>query len=73
MAGLIEAKTHMRGQVVQVVATDDTAMLYTNFDGSSLGEDGRSIPIEQKAIEILRRRPDGTWGLIIGDSIGRER
>jgi hypothetical protein len=32
----------------------------------------RSVAIRNKAIEVLRRQPDGTWKLIVGDPNGRE-
>jgi len=70
---LIEAKTEMRSELVQAVSTDDIAMLHTNFEGTSKGEDGQPVQIGQRAIEILRRQADGTWKLIIGDPTARER
>jgi hypothetical protein len=29
------------------------------------------VAIRSKAIELLRRQPDGTWKLIVGDPNGR--
>jgi uncharacterized protein (TIGR02246 family) len=73
VAGLIEAKTRMQCQVVKVITTDDIAMLYTNFEGASVGAHGKPVQINQKAIEVLRRQPDGAWHLIVGDPKARER
>ncbi|MEA3206316.1 MAG: hypothetical protein QOG92_2011, partial [Verrucomicrobiota bacterium] len=33
-------------------------------------ESGKSVAIRNKAIEVLRRQPDGTWKLIVGDPNG---
>ncbi len=35
-------------------------------------DSGRTVAIHSKAIEVLRRQPDGTWRLIVGDPNGRE-
>jgi ketosteroid isomerase-like protein len=32
----------------------------------------KTIEIRYKAIEVLRRQPDGAWKLIVGDPDGRE-
>jgi hypothetical protein len=36
------------------------------------GDSGKTVAIRYKAIEVLRRQPDGTWKLIVGDPNGRE-
>jgi ketosteroid isomerase-like protein len=72
LAGLIDAKTRMQCQVVQAVAAGDVAALYTDFQGTTI-EACKTVEINQKAIEVLRRQPDGTWRLIVGDANGRGR
>jgi len=69
LAELIDRKIHFKSRVHQTAAVDDIAMLYTDFmlqPGSS-GEYRKT----SKAIEVLRRQPDGTWKLLIGDPAGR--
>jgi uncharacterized protein (TIGR02246 family) len=73
LAGLIDAKTRMRCQVVKTVAAGDVAVLYTDFQGTTVEASGKTVEINQKAIEVLRRQPDGTWRLIVGDPNGRRR
>jgi uncharacterized protein (TIGR02246 family) len=72
LAGLIDAKTRLQSHVVKAVKVDDVAVLYTDFQGTANDPSGNAVEIRQKAIEVLRRQPDGTWKLIVGDPNGRE-
>jgi uncharacterized protein (TIGR02246 family) len=73
LAGLIDAKTRMQCRVVQAVAAGDVAILYTDFQRTTVEPSGKTVEVNQKAIEVLRRQPDGTWRLIVGDPNGRMR
>jgi ketosteroid isomerase-like protein len=48
------------------------ALLYTDFQGTAADPSGKTIEVRYKAIEVLRRQPDGGWKLIVGDPNGRE-
>jgi ketosteroid isomerase-like protein len=72
VGGLIEAKARLHSRVVKAVTVGDIAQLYTDFEGTLNDESGKSVAIRNKAIEVLRRQPDGTWKLIVGDPNGRE-
>jgi uncharacterized protein (TIGR02246 family) len=72
LARMIEAKTQFQSRVVRAVTVGEIAQLYTDFDGTRIDESGNTVPIRNKAIEVLRRQPDGTWRLIVGDPNGRE-
>jgi uncharacterized protein (TIGR02246 family) len=67
LSGLIDGKARLRGKVVRVVTAGDIAVLYTDWHGTIAGGEEQS-----KAIEVLRRQPDGTWKLIVGDPNGRK-
>jgi hypothetical protein len=54
------------------VTVDDIAQLYTDFEGTTVDESGKTVAIRNKAIEVLRRQPDGAWKLIMGDPNARE-
>lgn len=71
LAQLIRSQTRLRARVLKAVTVDDLALLYTDFAGSTVDASGARVAIAQKAIELLRRYPDGTWKLIIGDPNGR--
>jgi uncharacterized protein (TIGR02246 family) len=73
LAELIRTKTTMQSRVVKVVTIDDIALLYTDFDGTTVDAAGKTVEARYNAIEILRRQADGTWKLIVGDPHGRQR
>ena len=72
LGGMIEAKARLHSRVVKAVTVGDIAQLYSDFEGTMNDESGKSVAIRNKAIEVLRRQPDGTWKLIVGDPNGRE-
>jgi ketosteroid isomerase-like protein len=69
---MIDAKTQLHSRVLIAVTVGDIAQLYTDFEGTRLDAYGNTIPVRNRAIEILRRQPEGDWKLIIGDPHGRE-
>jgi uncharacterized protein (TIGR02246 family) len=71
LGGMIEAKTHLQSRVVTATTVGDIAQLYTDFEGTKLDESGKTVPVRNKAIEVLHRQPDGRWKLIMGDPNGR--
>src|SRR5262245_58114269 len=73
LAGLIEAKTRLQGQVKKTVVVGDVALLYTDFEGTTVAASRNTVEARYRAIEVLRRQPDGAWKLIVGDPSGRER
>jgi ketosteroid isomerase-like protein len=73
LAGMIGAKTRLHSRVVTEVTFDDIALLYTDFEGTTVDRSGKPVAIHYRAVEILRCQPDGTWKLIVGDPNGRER
>jgi uncharacterized protein (TIGR02246 family) len=72
LGGLIEAKTQFQSRVVRTAIVGDIAQLYTDFEGTRVDDAGKTIPVRNKAIEVLRRQSDGSWKLIMGDPNGRE-
>jgi uncharacterized protein (TIGR02246 family) len=72
LADLIEAKTHFQSRVLRAETIRDIAQLYTDFEGTMLDGSGKTVPARNRAIEVLRRQPDGSWKLIIGDPNARE-
>src|SRR5262245_56654394 len=61
LGAMIEAKTQLRSLVVRSLTVGDVAQLYTDFEGTMVDGSGETIPVRNKAIEVLRRRPDGNW------------
>ncbi|MBN9524275.1 nuclear transport factor 2 family protein [bacterium] len=71
LAGLIAARTRFRGRVVRAVVVGDVAVLYTDFEGTKVEASGETVGVRSRAVEVLRRRSDGGWQLIVGDPNGR--
>jgi uncharacterized protein (TIGR02246 family) len=71
LAGLISAHTRLQSQVIQAITVGEVALLYTNFQGTTVDASRTTVELRHKAIESLRRQPDGTWQLIVGDPNGR--
>jgi ketosteroid isomerase-like protein len=71
LAGLIGANTRLHSQVIKAVTVGEVALLYTDFQGTTVETSGTTVAIRHKAIEVLRRQPDRTWKLIVGDPNGR--
>ncbi|MBO0695973.1 MAG: nuclear transport factor 2 family protein [Verrucomicrobia bacterium] len=72
LRAMIDAKTRLHSRVVRAVTAGDIAQLYTDFEGTMVDSSKKMVPIRNKAVEVLRRQPDGHWKLIIGDPNARE-
>ena len=71
LAAMIKAKTPLHSRVIKAITAGDVAQLYTDFEGTTTDTSGKIVETRFKAIEVLRRQPDGAWKLIIGDPNGR--
>jgi ketosteroid isomerase-like protein len=71
LGSMIKAKTQLHSRVVRAVTVGDVAQLYTDFEGTTVDSSGKTTPLHDKAIEVLRRQTDGGWKLIMGDPNGR--
>jgi uncharacterized protein (TIGR02246 family) len=71
LADMIKAKTRLSSRVIRATIVGDIAQVYTDFDGTTDDTLGKTVPVQFKAIEVLRRQPDGIWKLIMGDPNGR--
>jgi uncharacterized protein (TIGR02246 family) len=55
LGDMIEAKTQFHNRVVRAVTVGDIAQLYTDFEGTMVDPSGKTVPVSNKAIEVLRR------------------
>jgi uncharacterized protein (TIGR02246 family) len=58
-------------KVVRAHVAGDTAVLYNDWTGTARTADGNDMVLAGKAIEIVRKQPDGTWLFAIDDPYGR--
>jgi uncharacterized protein (TIGR02246 family) len=81
LAELIARQARLSCRVVRAVtagggaagdgSAEDIAVLYTDFSGETRDASGAVVPLNSRAIEVLRRQADGGWKLIVGDPQGR--
>ena len=69
---MIRSKTKLQSRMIKAISADDVAVLYTDFQGTTMDVSEKTIDIRYNAIDILRRQPDGCWKLIVGNPNGRE-
>ena len=50
---------------------EDLALVYNDWTLSATGADGNPIERSGKAIEVVRRQPDGSWRFAIDDPTAR--
>ncbi len=72
LAGFLAMKPQIRMRVVQTVRVgDDLAVLYDDWRMAASAPDGAAIELSGKALEIVRRQPDGSWRFILDDPFAR--
>jgi uncharacterized protein (TIGR02246 family) len=71
LANLVRGRTRLRGRVEREVCVGDVALLYTDWEGTSVDADGGKLDRSSRALELLRRQPDRSWRLIVGDPHAR--
>jgi uncharacterized protein (TIGR02246 family) len=72
LGGLLAMKPHLTMKVTKTVrAGADLAVLYNDWSMTATGPDGKPAEATGKAIEIVRRQPDGTWRFALDDPFAR--
>ncbi len=71
LAGLVRTRTRMTSEVRKTITVGDVAILYSDFAGTTVDASGEARPMRSRAIEVLRRQPDGAWLLVVGDPNAR--
>jgi ketosteroid isomerase-like protein len=56
-----------------VVALNGIALLYNDWTAKSVSQDGQVRESAGKAVEVVRRQPDGRWLFAIDDPFGGTR
>ena len=60
----------MSGCVEQVLQAGDTALVAYRWQLLATAPDGTTIRQGGRSADVLRRRPDGSWAVIIDDPYG---
>jgi uncharacterized protein (TIGR02246 family) len=67
---LVAMEPRMSGSVEQVLEAGDTALVAYRWRMEATAPDGTPIRQGGLSADVLRRRPDGSWGVIIDDPYG---
>jgi uncharacterized protein (TIGR02246 family) len=67
---LVTMDPRMSGSVEQVLQAGDTALVAYRWRMEARAPDGTPIRQTGLSADVLRRRPDGSWGVIIDDPYG---
>jgi uncharacterized protein (TIGR02246 family) len=60
----------MTGRIEQVLAAADTALVANRWTLQGTQPDGQPVQMAGVSADVLRRRPDGSWGILIDDPWG---
>jgi ketosteroid isomerase-like protein len=55
----------MRSVVVETLETDGLALTYASWELDGTGPDGGAVRLSGRGTIVSRRRPDGTWGIVL--------
>jgi uncharacterized protein (TIGR02246 family) len=67
---LVSVNPRMSGRVEQVLQAGDTALVAYRWQMRASAPDGTPIRQGGLSADVLRRRPDGSWGVVIDDPYG---
>jgi uncharacterized protein (TIGR02246 family) len=70
LSGFLAVKPRMTGQIEKVLRAGDTALVANRWTLSGTAPDGQPVSMGATSADVLRRRPDGSWGIVIDDPWG---
>lgn len=60
----------LTGEVEKVLEAGDVALVTNRWTLRGTGPDGAPLEMAGVSADVMRRRPDGTWGILIDDPWG---
>ena len=70
LEGFLAVKPRMDGTIEKVLEAGDTALVTNRWRLAGTAPDGTPVRMAATSADVLRRRPDGSWGIIIDDPWG---
>jgi uncharacterized protein (TIGR02246 family) len=70
LGAFLAVKPRMEGDVQKVITTGDTALVANRWKLTGTQPDGTPVEMAGTSADVLRRRPDGSWGILIDDPWG---
>ena len=70
LEAFLAVKPRMEGTIEKVLEAGDTALVTNSWRLTGIAPDGSPVRMEATSADVLRRRPDGSWGIVIDDPWG---
>ena len=67
MAPVLAARPHMTSTVVETLVGDGWALTHVRWE--LRGDGGSDTALAGRGTVVSRRRPDGTWGIVVDDPV----
>ena len=73
LTALLAVRPRMTGEIEKVLCAGDTALVANRWTLAGTAPDGSPIERGSTSADVLRRRSDGSWGIVIDDPWGAAR
>jgi uncharacterized protein (TIGR02246 family) len=70
LEGFVAVRPRVEGTIEKVIEAGDTALVTNRWRLSGTAPDGSPLSMAATSADVLRRRPDGSWGIVIDDPWG---
>lgn len=70
LEGFLAVKPRMDGTIEKVLEAGDTALVTNRWRLAGTAPDGTPVRMAATSADVLRRRADGSWGIVIDDPWG---
>ena len=70
LESFLAVKPRMDGTIEKVLEAGDTALVANLWRLTGTAPDGSPVEMAGTSADVLRRRPDGSWGIVIDDPWG---
>jgi uncharacterized protein (TIGR02246 family) len=70
LGGFVAIRPRMEGSIEKVLQAGDTALVANRWRLSGTTADGQAVEMSATSTDVLRRRDDGSWGILIDDPWG---
>jgi uncharacterized protein (TIGR02246 family) len=70
LEGFLAVRPRIEGTIEKVLEAGDTALVANRWRLSGTAPDGSPVSMAATSADVLRRRPDGSWRIVIDDPWG---
>jgi uncharacterized protein (TIGR02246 family) len=70
LESFLAVRPRMEGRIEKVLQAGDTALVANRWRLSGTAPDGSPVEMAATSADVLRRRADGSWGIVIDDPWG---